>query len=137
MQINEITLVLDTSFISALFKANDSMHADAIAIYNLKIIGNTIIIPISVILELSVLAKNNFDFELLKKFLEQFKYKTYYLDAFFEQAMNSYNKRKKNKPLKAMDLSVLVSALDSEAELITFDKKLAQAFAFSNKVSIN
>jgi predicted nucleic acid-binding protein len=131
MQNNQDKLVLDTSFISSLYKVDDALHAQAIEIFKNQVSGKEIIVPITVILELSLLSQSYNNFNNFQNYLNYLNFTTYYLDIFFEAELNDYlyktNRNNKFK-LKSMDLSVLLCALSTQSKLITFDKKLFRAY---------
>lgn len=131
MQTDQDKLVLDTSFISSLYKTDDALHTQAIEIYQREVSGHEIIIPVTVIVELSLLTEAYTQFKNFQKYLRALNFSTYYLDIFFETELQTYllKMAKGNGPkLKSMDLTVLLCALSTKSKLITFDKKLVRVW---------
>jgi predicted nucleic acid-binding protein len=118
------SVVLDTSFICSFYNKNDVLFSDAQALYENKVYGKEVIIPITVFLELVIFSSARKDFKNFKKFLSQFNYSVYYLDIFFENELNEYQTKKFAKNLKSIDLSILIAANSTQSELISFDKQL-------------
>jgi predicted nucleic acid-binding protein len=127
--LNELPAVLlDTSFISALYKPGDSQHLKALEIYKEQVAQHEVFVPITVLLELSVMMPAYLEAETFYKFLQALNYKTCYLDIFFETEFNSFQKKTTGMKLKTMDLSVLLCALSSDSELITLDTQLQKVW---------
>jgi len=105
------------------------LHEKALLVYQQDLIGREVTIPITVLVELSVMTAVYLERTNLQKFLQALNHNTYYLDIFFAAELNNFRKKTANFKLKAMDLSVLICALSNGSELITFDEKLQKVWA--------
>jgi predicted nucleic acid-binding protein len=131
MQNDSESMVLDTSFISSLYKIDDALHDRAVEIYSKQVSGSEIFVPVTVILELSLLHEAYTKYINFQKYLNALNFSIYYLDIFFEAELQTFLKKEiySNKSkLKPMDLSVLLCALSNKSRLITFDKKLLKVW---------
>ena len=122
--------VLDTSVISARFTKDDLFHnraREALA----EIPSDALIIaPITVLIELDARSKSVKNWHAaLKGNLDKLLDEVIEIDLEFLGVLRFINSKLGVK-LKAIDLTVLTAALSNDAQLITFDEKLADAARF-------
>lgn len=120
--------VLDTSFISSLYKSSDVNHIKAIEIFKEIEIESEIIIPINVLLELISFNKR---YELSHEDLMLYGYTlASSIEVNDEKYIFEINKfqRQYDINLKAMDMSILFCAWKYNSQLLTFDNKLLKVF---------
>ena len=120
-------VVLDTSFLSSLINIDDKNHSLAASIYSTRVANSEIVIPLQSKIELFVMKKEIASLNRILEFLNNFNYKTDYLNS--KQEFHLIEFIEKNDPrLKSGDLLILFSAFNNNAELITFDEKLEREF---------
>lgn len=117
--------ILDTSFLSALFLIRDFHHFNAVKVLSQLPADSNIILPVTVLMEVEVLNRK-LDFNLDKSisgFIRMYSVEIVYID---EEFLNSYKiVSKVIKPvLKAIDLSIVTTAINLNAKVLTFDIKL-------------
>ena len=135
MQNDFDSFVLDTSFLSALFKKHDKFHDKALHTYKEQLADHELFIPITVIIEFTLLTPKYFKYSELSNFLKALNYKTIHLNIFFETELIELWKKNQVINLKAVDLSVLISAVNNNSQLVTFDEKLNNVWTLFNKKS--
>lgn len=123
---NKTKVVLDTSFISSLLNSEDLNHKDALDLYSLKIRDSFFIIPFIVSIELLATIRH----ENLKQVIRYLKEFNNHIRYPGEITFNKFTDfiRSKKIALKSNDLFILFTAIDEEAELITFDSKLNKEY---------
>jgi len=119
------TLVLDTSFISALLVENDVHHQAAHATLS-ALESPYFFIPMAVILELGTLPlaiENNDYFNAIDQFLSAISYTLIEYDKDFSEYFIALTKHYGHK-VKPFDFSILVCCVRVHGELLSFDEKL-------------
>jgi len=126
--------VVDTSFISSLVFRNDVNFKKANVIYK-NIYDNAIfIVPSCVILEFLIGVKKFFPrkVDFMYKYVNKLAEEIIYIDKKFLDSYSSFIKKEKHLGLSTMDMSILVSARNQKAKILTFDIKLEK---FSRKLN--
>ena len=119
--------VVDTSFVSSFFNSEDINHSKALQLAK-SIYSEYIIVPSVVIAELSTSFSKNEDFtNLILENVFDIASEIYPLDESNIFDYLAFQKDRANN-LKALDSIILYSALVSDAELLTFDKKLKRKY---------
>lgn len=119
--------VVDTSFVSSFFNSEDINHSKALQLAK-SIYSEHIIVPSVVIAELSTSFSKNEDFtNLILENVFDIASEIFPLDESNIFDYLAFQKDRVNN-LKALDSIILYSALVSDAELLTFDKKLKRKY---------
>jgi predicted nucleic acid-binding protein len=119
--------VVDTSFVSSFFNSEDINHSKALQLAK-SIYSEYIIVPSVVIAELSTSFSKNEDFtNLILENVFDIASEIFPLDESNIFDYLAFQKDRANN-LKALDSIILYSALVSDAELLTFDKKLKRKY---------
>ena len=127
--------VLDTSYISSLLNRRDTKHEGAKKIAETKLREKNIILPATVILELSLLqtqqSTKTSRLELTK--IHKVAREYVYVNQNFLDAFEEFVSKTKLK-LKTIDYTVLFCAYSKKATLITFDEKLNKVYKRISKL---
>ncbi|MFA5633893.1 MAG: PIN domain-containing protein [Candidatus Dojkabacteria bacterium] len=119
--------MVDTSFVSSFFNSEDINHSKALQLAK-SIYSEYIIVPSVVIAELSTSFSKNEDFtNLILENVFDIASEIFPLDESNIFDYLAFQKDRANN-LKALDSIILYSALVSDAELLTFDKKLKRKY---------
>lgn len=121
------SIVLDTSFLSALLVKEDVHHKKALETFEeISLAGSTIFLPVTVVLELEQLAKalnDNAYYALVDTLVYSLVSEQIDIDENFLSNCRIVNRAILNK-VTAIDLTVITAAIIKGAELYTFDAKL-------------
>lgn len=121
--------VLDTNILSALVNRRDVLHQRAGDLVSSIYSDSNVIIPATVILELSLLQANYPEFANLDlfKFIYSVVSEVIAIDEAYWTKFNKFAGQTQLN-LKTIDYSLLFTARQSKAELISFDTKLLKAW---------
>lgn len=121
-------IVLDSCFVSALFNNADELHAEAVNLtFDIEPTAH-IIVPSTVLLELSLFGKGqNFNTELTS-FCNHLISEVVPVDQHFTEGFNTFVNLNSTLNLKTVDYSILYTAISTKSKLLTFDDKLKKAY---------
>ena len=117
--------VFDSSFLSSLFYETDINHEKAIKVFSELPSGSLFLIPATVYIEMLVGLKRFpwFRDEKFYQFISSINVEFVFIDNKFLRRYERFLNKRIAK-LKAIDSTVLFTARENQAGILTFDKKL-------------